>query len=241
MRKLCFLLPLLGLAVIQAGCLTMKNTHLDDLKKLAEMHKGPCFGSCPVFTITVYENGIAAYNGERFTDKRGLFTRNLGKTTLDKVKKAFSEADLWKYPDAFKSQIPDLSTVTITYYEGERVKTILGKDGRPEPVMKLEELLDEIANTGEWTLKEKPDSGLPEGTIENEIIVDLDARIDGQNWVRQYAKQEMRVLKKLQTPGNFWLIGFNQDIIPPMEMLKWVRQDPDVHSAEMNKTVQPRD
>ena len=239
MRKLTLLLPILGLA-LQTGCLTVKNTNLNELKKVVEMSKGPCFGQCPVFTLTVYDNGIAAYKGERFTDKKGLYIRDIGKPALEKLKSTLTGADLWKYPDAFKSQIPDLATVTLHYYEGDRTKTIIGKDGRPDDVMKIEEMLDDLANTGEWEQKEKPGSDLPAGTIGNELIVQLDGNIDGNAWVRQYAKQEMRVLKKLDIPGNFWLFFFNEDIIPPNEMLKWVRQDPDVHSAEFNKTLNSR-
>lgn len=217
-----------------------KNTNLDELNKVIEMEKGPCYGNCPVFTLTVYDNGIVSYRGERFTERRGLYRLDIGRKGAEDLKQAFAAANLWQYPDAFKAQIPDLPTITLTYYEGDRTKTIRGKDGRPESVLKLEQMLDEITARQGWKQIEAADTGLPEGFIANELIVQLDPGIKGEIWVRLYAKQEMKTVKQLAANGNYWLVSFNTDIIPPQEMLRWVRQDPDVLGAEFNKQLEMR-
>jgi hypothetical protein len=219
---------------------TKKGVNLDTLTKIAEMEKGPCFGRCPVFTLTIYDNGIASYEGERFTDRLGVYVKTISPTQLKELKDAFVKANVWRFKDVYRGQIPDLQTVTITYYEGDESKSVMGKDGRPDEIMELEEMLDEIVNEEGWELKEKPESDLPDNVIPNELIVQINNNTDINAWARQYAKQNMRVIRPLSPNGFFWLVSFDDQMIPPKQMLEFVKNDPDVISAEFNKNLDER-
>ncbi|GJM36175.1 MAG: hypothetical protein DHS20C18_51760 [Saprospiraceae bacterium] len=224
-----------------SNCKTFqKNTNLEELAEIIEMKKGPCFGSCPVFTLTIYNNGVASYEGERFTDRMGVYTKVLDKTTFESIVADFKLANLWQFQDAYKARIPDLATVSITYWEEDKSKTVLGKDGRPETVLKLEEKLDEIANSSGWEVKKKKEYGLSDNVIPNEIIVQLTNQVQASAWVRKYAKQEMEVIRSLSPNGYYWLVTFNESIIDPKDMLRFVQEDPYVISAEFNKKVEGR-
>ena len=107
------------------------NTPINEEEKIISMSKGPCFGKCPVFTLSIYKNAMAAYQGDRFTERKGLWVKRLEKTEFNKLKEAFQKANLWQYNDMYKAQIPDLQTVTITYTENGKTKSVKGKDGRP--------------------------------------------------------------------------------------------------------------
>ncbi|HRF38748.1 MAG TPA: DUF6438 domain-containing protein, partial [Saprospiraceae bacterium] len=134
MKNPVLLWPVLVLAAAITSCnppLSLVAT--DKLAPVIEMSKGACFGRCPVFTLTIYSNGVAAYKGERHTDKMGLYLKRLPKSELESLLLAFKKADLWQYPDVYRSQFPDLPAVNITYHEAERSKSILGKETRPEP------------------------------------------------------------------------------------------------------------
>lgn len=233
---LLFLLPVLFFA-----CDTYpKNTPVENLTEVITMSKGPCFGTCPVFTLTIYNNAMATFQGERFTDKQGLYTMDIGREKLRQLVAAFREANLWQYPDAFKSQIPDLQSVTITFTNEGKTKSIIGKDGRPEALLQLEEMLDDIANAANWTLKEAPDFGLPEGTIANELLVQLKPRTDGSQWVQRYAKQGMKLVKRVSPGGDYYLVSFDTAAVEPNQMLGWVQEDELVVTAEFNKQVTGR-
>ena len=211
-----------------------KNTNLNELNKVIEMSKGPCYGSCPIFTITVYSNGVVAYKGERFTNKNGLSIKVLSKSKHQSLLSEFADADLWQYKDVYRSQIPDLQTVTMTYYDEGDIKSIVGRDGRPSIVLRLEKMLDEIADAGDWKLIEKVSYGLPPHVVADELIVQLADDVEPTTWIKKYAKQKMTVVKAL--PNNlYWVVKFNTDIMPPREMLGFVRRDDFVLSAEFNK------
>lgn len=218
------------------SCSTSKNvTNLDNLDKVVEMKKGPCYGRCPVFTLTIYENGLASYQGERFTNKQGLYTKNISKSDVESLKTAFKKADFWNFDNVYKSKIPDLQTVTIVWHEEGDSKSVMGKDGRPAKVMELEDMLEGFANSDGWILQEKPQTDLPDGTIADELIVQLKQGVDIYSWATKYAKQDMRVLRNLTTNGSTWVVSFDNEAVESKQMLVFVQNDDEVINAQFNK------
>ena len=227
----------LSAALIFSSCQTnLKQVDLQKLATVIEMAKGPCYGRCPVFTLKIYENGTATYNGEKYTDKAGLHIKQLDKEQFKNLQGQFRQANLWQYDNVYRGQIPDLQTVTITYYEEGDYKTITGKDGRPEAVRRLEEELDAVANGGGWQLKEKPDYNLPAGAIAEELIVQLNHGIEVYRWVRKFREHDLKVVEEIGRDRNYWLLSYDTNSIAPPMMLAKVRADADVVGVEFNKT-----
>lgn len=209
---------------------------LDQLDQRIVMSKGPCFGNCPVYTLTVYDNGLAVYEGERNVEKRGIYARKLKQPELQRLFTAFREARLFRFDNIYKATLPDLSTVTLTWVDDEgEEKTIVGKDNRPREVMELEGLLDELAAGDGWEAKEVREHDLPAGAIDNQLIVQLAEQVKPDVWVIQYAKQNMAIVERISPNSNYYVVSFNAEVMPPREMLEWVRRDPYVMGAEFNK------
>lgn len=226
-----------------SGCVTTRNLSKVDLNKLSrviEMSKSPCYGRCPVFTLSIYEGGIASFKGDRYTVRTGLWVKQLDKETYEDLLRAFRGANLWQFDNVYRGEYYDAPTVSITYYEEGDVKTILGKDGRPYQVLQLEAILDDLARSEGWEQLGSNNFGLPENVIPNELIVQLLDGRDGAMWVRQYKRQEMEIVERISPVSNYWRIRYNTDIIPPQEMLAKVRQDLEVVGAEFNKKLSAR-
>ncbi len=221
---------------------------LSKLDPVIEMEKGPCYGNCPVYQLTIYTDRTATFRGERFTNKNGLWTKKLALAEYDRLVQAFREANLWKYPSAYKSNIPDLQTVTLRYYEEDRSKEVIGKDGRPESILALEEMAERVANSGGWYQIEAGD-GEPAPASNNngttaqnsELIVELADGVDPQVWIIQFARQEMRVVKKISPRNAYYVVSFNPEITAPEEMLNLVRRSPYVLGAQYNRQTENRD
>jgi hypothetical protein len=240
--RLLHLLTLLALGYLltAATCRPITEDNLDNMTKRVEMKKEPCFGDCPVFTLTIYEGGLATYEGERFTDRIGLFSKQLNDGAYNHIIEAFDKANYWQFQSVYRAQVPDLPTVTITYHKDGQSKSVKGKDGRPDAVIELETMLDGIANSEGWTRLRAPESNLPPGAIANEIIVQLMDEVDPRVWIVQYAKQGGAIKERISPNNNYWVITYDTNIIPPQEMLDWLRRDNYVLSAEFNKQVRGR-
>ena len=225
------------IALMFAGCGPSASMSLNNMDKVIEMTKGPCYGRCPVFTLTIYDNGIVSYKGERYTDRLGTYVKKLEKGEMERLLREFKNANIWQYKDAYRGRIPDMQSVSITYYEGSKKKTVTGKEIRPNPVKWLESLLDQVAqsNVG-WILKEAPAESTPDYLIANELVVELAENVDPEEWAKSYVQADMLLEKRLNET-EFWIFSFDDGLIMPDVMLEQVRMDEDVISAEFNKQI----
>lgn len=242
--RLAVLFILLG---IYSCKLPQTTANLDKASKLIEISKGPCYGPCPVFKMTIYRGGLAVYEGQKYTEKEGMHTKTLTVDQIDKLQAECQRANLWQYPDAFRSKQPDLPTVTIIYYEQDNnnYKTVVGKEGRPEAIMNIEAMLDKIAESGGWVVKGNSPGGANGKTDaaavkQNEIIVQLMEGVDGAVWARQYGKYNLQVIKRLSPRSFYWLVTFDDKKIAPQTMLETIQKDDYVVAAEFNRSVELR-
>lgn len=222
--------------ILLSGCqLPLSMVKTERLVKLAEMSKGNCYGRCPVYQLIIYDNGVMTYEGQRYTDKMGMYIKRLSKPETESLSWAFQRANLWQFENVYRSDYPDLPAVSITYYDGDRSKTILGKETRPEAILELEGRLNELANSEGWTLRRAPDYNLPPGTVANQLVVELRDDVNAEVWVAKYSRQEMKLLKKVWPSETKLLLQYNIKVIDPISMLDMVRQDTDVQTAELNR------
>ncbi len=223
-----FLLQACG-STTSSEALSVENTH-----RLVEMEKGPCFGRCPIFTLTVYENGVVRYVGERFSDRMGTWGRNLTEEELLSIKELVGHDELWRMPSDFPTRIPDLPLVTITIFEdGEtHQKSIAGREGRPALVVDLEAALDDLLQRGEWIELEAFDYGLPEGALPDHLAILLYPRMYIQDLEYRYSQQDLRFQKRLADTSAFWLATFDPQVTHPQEMQYLLQADTAVRQVE---------
>ena len=72
MKKLsCILL----ITIMFVSCKTIDNELIkkEQTTVLFELIKGGCYGTCPIFSISVYENRQIKYEGKRFVDAIGTY------------------------------------------------------------------------------------------------------------------------------------------------------------------------
>ncbi len=208
---------------------------LGQLELLVAMEKSPCFGRCPVYSMKVYQNGVASYDGKQFSELEGLHVKRISNAALSELKSTLADANLFRFQDAYRSRLPDLQSVKITYYTEDRYKSIIGKDGRPEPVLKIQELLEEIVENGGWQPKNAESGEKDSNIVENQMRVQLMNGVDINAWVRRYRRQEMTLIRGISANSNYWLVGFNAQKNEPEEVLAIVQADVQVVNAEFDR------
>lgn len=233
----CSILLLTELSLAQS----MKKVKLNRLDRVVEMTKSPCYGRCPAFTLVIYEKGMVSYDGKQNTPRLGLYVKKLDNSTYEKLISTFKKANVWQYDNIYRGMYADAPTVSISYHEDGDVKTIVGKDGRPYPILELEVMLDNIANSDGWELRSAASSSaLPDNVIADELIVQLQGGTTASNWIRKYRRQEVEVVQNISKDSNYWLVRYNSKMVTPIEMLAKVREDGEVVGAEFNKRVELR-
>ncbi len=131
------------------------------------LERTPCFGACPVYTVTIYTDGTVVYQGERFVDVTGEQTANIDPATVDQLVAGFEAAGYFDWNDDYTDMhISDLPTITTSVTRDGETKQIVryaGDDSAPLALPYLENWIDIVANTQQWTGKEASPTGLASG------------------------------------------------------------------------------
>ena len=142
-----------ALLAAHCGSVQIPPENPDSLTKIIELTKGPCFGKCPMYTITIYSNGLAAFDGKRFTEKEGLHYKDIGRAKAKEIKNAAKAADFFVMEDDYPNKVTDISTHTIVYHEGSRSKTVKGNINLPQGAKDVIKILDGVAEGKGWIKK----------------------------------------------------------------------------------------
>ncbi|MEO6058146.1 MAG: DUF6438 domain-containing protein [Gemmatimonadales bacterium] len=124
------------------------------------LERGPCFGTCPVYLVTVDGAGNVRFEGRRFVADTGISTGTVPRARLDSL---FAEVDASGYftlADRYGAGEPgceryatDLPTITTEVRLGDRVKRVEHDRGCadvPEMLSALETRIDAVADVGRW-------------------------------------------------------------------------------------------
>ena len=152
------LFPLFLLFALFFSCTTTQEipSDLSTLKKEIQMDKNPCFGTCPHYTLVIYEGGIASFEGKKDVKKMGLHTKKLTSKEYEGVIRAFEASNFHELQDNYPSDLPDAPKTAISYFRNEKPKTVTGDFSRPPIVLSLDKILSQIAESEGWTMKGEP-------------------------------------------------------------------------------------
>jgi hypothetical protein len=124
------------------------------------LERKPCFGTCPVYRMSVAEDGAVAFEGLRHVDSIGSFTGRIDAERVAALARLFDEHDYFALADKYaygESSCPqyatDAPTVITSITIGNRSKRIehdLGCAGVPQRLHDLERGIDELVGTSRW-------------------------------------------------------------------------------------------
>lgn len=222
----------------QAGSANAKNIR-------ASYYSGPCYGRCEVFTLELYDNGLLLYKGERFTERPGVWQKNIDRRRMTGLLDSFARADFKNYPLTFQSQIPDAPTIKLTWYdEQQEAYTTAFKEYAPPELEQLSLQMRRLAALPDWrpVSADIPESGATPvaNMAREEIIVQLNNGVNAAAWVVNYGKQNVQLVNRLSPNSAYYLITADPNLMPAKELLDFLRKDPEVTSAQLNNKAEER-
>lgn len=119
------------------------------------LERTACFGTCPVYTVGIFEDGTVVYEGERSVAVPGEQISQIAPETVALMIGAFEDAGYFAWNEAYDTQtVSDLpSTITSVTSAGEthRIVRYAGDNTAPLALPFLEQWIDAMANTSLWT------------------------------------------------------------------------------------------
>jgi len=118
-----------------------ENTTIDlgEKRPLIKLQKNPCFGNCAIYDITIFTDGYVEYNGQRFTDKLGKFSKEIPKFVVASLYKEFEKIGFMEMEEIIPTKLPDLPKTRITFHPDAKTQhTVVGDSFRPEELLALD-------------------------------------------------------------------------------------------------------
>lgn len=121
------------------------------------IERSPCMGACPWYSATIYESGLALYDGKRNVSYIGLYAVHLTPEQLKALKENAAAINYFKLNDKYNNeQITDLpGTTTSVQLNGKR-KTILNRFGAPQQLTDFEKSIDVLFDNAEMIKMRQP-------------------------------------------------------------------------------------
>ncbi|MEZ4799900.1 MAG: DUF6438 domain-containing protein [Flavobacteriales bacterium] len=116
-----------------------------------EMKRTACFGTCPIYNVTIMDNGEVYYEGKNFVEKIGNYHTTLDNANLQKIRDKIVAINYFSLQDEYDSPITDIPSVYTTVNYGGQTKTIHDRHKGPRELDELYALVDDILNACNWS------------------------------------------------------------------------------------------
>lgn len=118
---------------------------------LARIQRTPCFGTCPIYTMTIYQGGYVTFHGEKFVDMEGHYEGKSDKNKLEELIESAEEVGFFQLDREYDNpRVTDLPSTIITMAKGESFKTVINRYSGPPSLTDFQKKFDELIKQISW-------------------------------------------------------------------------------------------
>jgi hypothetical protein len=126
------------------------------------LERTACFGTCPVYQLTIKSDGSVTFDGHRFTKTIGSATGKINQADFRALVSEFEKINYFSLPDAYTPgtkecprTITDMPSANTSIHLHGREKSVAhyygcGTEGVLQKLTTLEDKIDEVAGTQKW-------------------------------------------------------------------------------------------
>jgi hypothetical protein len=143
--------------------------NLDNI--IITLERGLCFGTCPYYSLNIFENGTVVYNGYKFVNVTGQQISKISEEEIGELVREFYNINYFSLKDNYTEIVStDQPAVTTSININGIYKEVIDNQGAiaPQGLRLLENKIDEVTNSSKWT---KPYE-LPRGKPFYEILIE---------------------------------------------------------------------
>jgi hypothetical protein len=119
------------------------------------LERTACFGTCPIYKVTIYTDGTVVFEGERFVTAEGTQTLQIEPEVVQQLVEGFEAAGYFEWDDEYTemtvSDLPTIITSVTRDGETKQITRYAGDSSAPMELPYLETWIDLAAYTSQWT------------------------------------------------------------------------------------------
>lgn len=122
------------------------------------LSRSVCFGFCPDYTVSITDAGEVTYVGRNFVNVVGEQHATVSREDAARLLARFDAIGFDRLRDAYRAEITDIPTYTVTLTRNGRAKTVVDYGGlsvgMPQSMRDLQDEIDRVAGTVRWVLRD---------------------------------------------------------------------------------------
>jgi hypothetical protein len=126
----------------------------EDEYVIITLERTACFGTCPVYSLTIRGEGTVVYEGKDHVEIKGKVETTITQDQIDELISEFEKVDYFALEGSYTARtITDAPTVITSISIDGKTKTIEhyhGDFSAPEKLRELEDRIDEIVDSDQW-------------------------------------------------------------------------------------------
>ena len=155
-RTLRLIPALIFLAAILSACQAAPAETPEDFQVTLELK--PCFGTCPVYVLSVAADGDVVYEENNFVLVEGRQTASVSTEEVSALYAAVLSAEFFALEEDYSFPATDLPTAITTVTAGGRIRTVSRYGGAcgsdldvaPQALCEVEALMRAIPDSNGW-------------------------------------------------------------------------------------------
>jgi len=122
--------------------------------RVITLERTMCFGTCPVYKLTIYGDGTIAYEGKKHVKEQGNRTTRISEDKVRELISEFERIGYFKLRDSYVARgMTDMPSAITSITIGSRTKTVghyYGDKSAPKELKELEKMIDVISGSSRW-------------------------------------------------------------------------------------------
>lgn len=117
----------------------------------AFINRSSCFGQCPTYKMSIYDDGTVFLEGIRFVRLIGDFEAKLSTKQMRMFSDMAVSIDFFEMNDVYDRPITDVPSTTLSIVIDGFRKEVYARSGYPQRIKKLSEMFDNLIENDIWT------------------------------------------------------------------------------------------
>jgi len=108
------------------------------------MRRTACYGTCPQYEISIYDNGLIKYDGKAFVDKLDCFQAMLHESVMIAIKSKIKSVNFFSLDNEYVSPITDIPSIIVEVNLGQGIHKVTDRLNGPKELKTLHSFIDSI-------------------------------------------------------------------------------------------------
>ncbi|HEY2434552.1 MAG TPA: DUF6438 domain-containing protein [Vicinamibacterales bacterium] len=114
------------------------------------LERTPCFGRCPVYTVTIADDGRVTYDGRQFVRVDGAHEWRIDRAAVRALAAEIEKAGFFEMKDEYTALITDHPTTYTEVAIGNRHKRIKDYVSGPAALKEIEKRIDDVSGVARY-------------------------------------------------------------------------------------------